>query len=151
MPSHRIERILCAVDFSPTSDRAAVYAVGLASTLGASVRFQHVWEMPALYPLPEGALMFSADVIGAIEQESKKRMEACVGQHQSAGVAVDGRVVEGFAPEQIVKAANELDADLVVIGTHGRRGLAHALLGSVAERVVRTSLVPVLTVPPDRS
>ncbi len=146
-----IRKILCPVDFSPSSDRAAVYAVGLARSLGASVVLQHVWEIPPVYPLPEGAMVFNADVVGILEKESVKRMEACVGQHAGAGVSVEGKVVEGFAAEQIVKAASELAADLVVMGTHGRRGFAHALLGSVAERVVRTSPVPVLVVPPARA
>jgi nucleotide-binding universal stress UspA family protein len=147
----RIQRILCPVDFSPTSDRAAVYAVGLAHQLGASVRFFHAWEIPPSYPLPEGALMFGADVMGMIETESKKRMDACVGQHRDAGVPVEGIVVEGYAADRIVQAATGGAVDLVVMGTHGRRGFAHALLGSVAERVVRTSPVPVLTVPMARS
>ena len=144
-----IRSILCPVDFSTSSDRAAVYAVGLARSLGAAVHFLHAWEIP-MYALPEGALVLPPETTVVVQEASQKRLDACVATHAGAGVPVDGTLVEGFAAHEIIQKAKELAVDLIVMGTHGRRGISHALLGSVAERVVRTSTVPVLTVPPDR-
>ena len=144
-----IHRILCPVDFSPTSERAAGYAMRLARQLGASVHFVHAWTLPA-YALPDGAVVFGAEVGEQIRGELGKQMEALLARVRDRDVAVEGHVVEGTAAREIVRATASLGADLVVMGTHGRTGLPHVVLGSVAERVVRTSAVPVLTVPPAR-
>lgn len=142
----KIERILCAVDFSPTSDLASDYAVDLAERLGVPVTFFHAWEIP-VYAVPDGALAFGMDVMMRVEEAMQKQLDVLVAKYSARKVAVDGRVVQGPPAFEIVRRIPELHADLVVMGTHGRTGLSHLLIGSVAERVVRTSPVPVLTVP----
>jgi nucleotide-binding universal stress UspA family protein len=146
----RIARILVPTDFSPGSERAATYAVELAETLGASVLLLHTWELP-VYAVPDGAVSFGADVMSRVEVAVTKEAEALAAKLRTPRVDVQARAVQGPPAFEIVRRAPELGVDLIVMGTHGRTGLAHVLLGSVAERVVRTSTIPVLTVPPDRS
>jgi universal stress protein A len=141
-----IRNILCPVDFSPTADHAADYAVALAEQLGASVCFFHAWEIP-VYAMPEGALAFGVDVTARVDEAMQKQLDAVVARYANRKLVLRGRVASGAPAFEICRYAVELQADLVVIGTHGRTGLAHVLIGSVAERVVRTSPVPVLAVP----
>lgn len=146
----QIHRIVCPIDFSSTSERAADYAVRLARQLGAAVHFVHAWETPA-YALPDGAVLFGPEVVARITTELQKQMDACIARHAQIDVAVKGHLVQGTPAREIVRMSGELGAELIVMGTHGRTGIAHLVLGSVAERVVRTSVVPVLTIPPDRT
>lgn len=143
-----VEKIVCAVDFSEPSERAAAYAVALARRLGASVHFVHAWDVP-VYALPGGAVILGPEVVAKIENETARNMDALLARHRGE-VPVAGHVVHGTPAREIVRMAGELGAALVVVGTHGRTGLSHLWFGSVAERVVRTSPVPVLTVPPAR-
>lgn len=145
-----IQRILCPVDFSDTSERAAQYAVRLARQLGAGIHFVHAWQMP-VYAFPDGAVILGPDVVAQITSELQRSLDALVERHREPELAVEGHLVQGLADREITRMAEQLDAQLIVMGTHGRTGLTHLFLGSVAERVVRTSKVPVLTVPPDRS
>ncbi len=145
----QIHRILCPIDFSRTSERAADYAVGLARQLGSSVHFVHAWEMP-VYGLPDRGLILGAEDVVQITDAIQKQMDACLTRHAEVDMALQARIVQGSPAREIVRVATELGAELIVMGTHGRRGVEHMLLGSVAERVVRTSTVPVLTVPPHR-
>ena len=145
-----IQRILCPVDFSETSERAAQYAVGLARQLGAGIHFVHAWQMP-VYAFPDGAVILGPDVVAQITGELQRSLDALVARHREPELAIEGHLAQGLADREITRLAQELDAQLIVMGTHGRTGLPHLFLGSVAERVVRTSSVPVLTVPPDRS
>lgn len=142
----KIERILCAVDFSPTSDLAADYAIDLAERLGASVYFFHAWEIP-VYAVPDGALAFGVEVMMQVEESMQKKLEVLVARYAGRNVKTESHVAQGAPAFEICRRAVDAKADLVVVGTHGRTGLAHVVIGSVAERVVRTSPVPVLTVP----
>ncbi|MEE9140170.1 MAG: universal stress protein [Alphaproteobacteria bacterium] len=137
--------ILCPVDFSEASKRAFEAALDLAARLKAEVRVIHVYELPASV-LPEGVLEAPSDLEAVIEERLQKRLDAFVGDGAAERVNVTTGVCEGVAYVEITEAAKELDADMIVIGTHGRTGLAHMLLGSVAEHVIRISDVPVLTV-----
>lgn len=142
----RITKILCPVDFSPPSDHAADYAVELAQQLGASVTFLHAWEIP-VYAVPEGALTFGVDVMTRVEEAMQSQLAALVKRYVGRGVELFQRVHQGLPALEVVRLVDQAKIDLVVMGTHGRTGLSHVLLGSVAEKVVRTSPVPVLTVP----
>lgn len=142
----KISRILCPVDFSPCSDLAADYAIELASQLGAAVYFLHAWEVP-VYAVPDGALAFNVDVMMRIDEAMKSKLDALLARYADRKVELHGRVLQGMPALEIVRRVDELHIDLVVMGTHGRTGLSHLFLGSVAERVVRTAHVPVLTVP----
>lgn len=142
-------RIVCATDFSPPAAVATRYAVSIARAFGAKLELVHAWnwvdELANEYTLlrPEAVT------------ESRHRQEACLAKAaaelSSAGVEVTTKLVDGPPDRAIIDYARDTKADLIVTGTEGRRGVAHALLGSVAERILRTSEVPVLAVPKSTS
>jgi len=140
-----IKRILCPIDFSETSEHALRYAIDLASRLGADVRMVHAYQLPT-YALPDGALLARPDFVAELTTELQKQMDELTHRYSGHGVDLEGKVVEGLAFSEVNRVAKEEKADLIVMGTHGRTGMKHLLLGSVAERVVRTAEIPVLTV-----
>jgi universal stress protein A len=148
MPS--IRRIVCPVDFSESSDHAARYAVGLARQLGASIHFVHAWQ-PPVYPLPDGPIILGPEVVARITDEARRALDAVAERFRDPELTIETRLLQGATDHEIVRCASEIGADLIVMGTHGRTGLAHLVLGSVAERVVRTAGVPVLCVPRERA
>jgi nucleotide-binding universal stress UspA family protein len=139
----RLRRILAPTDFSDCSIRALEYAAELAKQYGAEIILLHVEE-----PITQAAL--SPDLIDAVRTEqhrfAQKGIEQAAERLRATGVRVRTRLNSGLAHEQIVKIAEEHRADLIVMGTHGRSGLPHLFVGSVAETVVRTASCPVLTV-----
>jgi nucleotide-binding universal stress UspA family protein len=139
-----IQHILVAHDFGEASHGALAYAIELAETLKARITIVHAYDIP-VYGFPEG-LALTADTLGQIESVTRQALEGVVQHARRPGIPIEGVLRQGPAWSEIVAAAAETKADLVVIGTHGRRGLAHALLGSVAEKVVRAAPCPVLTV-----
>jgi nucleotide-binding universal stress UspA family protein len=137
------KKILVATDFSSGSDEALDHAIDLAKQTGASLDVVYVLE-PIAQELPLGLTPSDgAAQLATIDRELVTRAARAV----NAGLPCRTSMVEGSAATEIVQRARDLAADLIVIGTHGRRGLAHALLGSVAERVVQRAPCPVLTVP----
>jgi nucleotide-binding universal stress UspA family protein len=148
MTELRIKKILCPVDFSNHSERALRFALGLAEQLGAMVDVLHVYHVPFYAPphQPVEAVQAMSDRYGDLGREALDEL-LDLPRHSRFDVRVSGSLVEGKPHEEICRFADEKDVDIVVIGTHGRTGLARLLMGSVAERVVRTSSVPVLTVP----
>lgn len=139
-----IRRVLCPVDFSPHSESAVQFAVELAQKLGADVHLLHVYQLP-VYALPDGAMMAGPEFTTRVTTELQKALTSLAAKFQPT--KLDTHLVEGVPYREVVRMSDELDADLIVMGTHGRTGLRHLLLGSVAERVVRSSKVPVVTVP----
>ncbi len=142
-----MKRILVPVDFSACSRKALDRAVELGSALGASLEVIHVCETPAMVA-PD--LMVTVPdqprqtITQWVTQEAAKGLAALLAEvRREGGPPISERIVIGRTADEIVKAA--ANADLVVMGTHGRRGLSHLVLGSVAERVVRTCPTPVLT------
>jgi nucleotide-binding universal stress UspA family protein len=133
--------ILVPTDFSPCSERALDYACDLAAKTGGTIILVN-----ALGPAPSELRMTL----------SESMLESTLGaQREAIRMLLDARKGVTFAPpivsvgdprDVILEAAKGADADLIVMGTHGRRGLAHLLLGSVAEEIVRTAPCPVLTV-----
>lgn len=140
----QIRKILAPTDFSHCGDGAVEYAAALAKQLGATLTILHAYELPVL-GMAEGALVATAEVSGRIVVHAEKALAERQKRFESEGVKVETLIRQGIADVEIVEQATALGADLVVMGTHGRRGLSHILLGSVAERVVRTATVPVLT------
>jgi nucleotide-binding universal stress UspA family protein len=147
-----IRKILVPVDFSECSRAALERAVELARELRAEIHLMHAWQPPyevgpflAQVPVlgPTGRRTSLAELA---RRESGHALEKLTAELADAGVVVTGRLEPGSAREAIVHAATGGGYDLVVMGTHGRTGLRHLLLGSVAEWVVRHSAVPVLTV-----
>ena len=140
-----IKRILCPIDFSETSEHALRYAIDLASRLGADVRLLHAYQLPT-YALPDGALLARPDFVNELTTELHKQLDELIHRYSGHGVSLEGKIVEGLAFSEVNRVAKDEKADLIVMGTHGRTGMKHLLLGSVAERVVRTAEIPVLTV-----
>jgi nucleotide-binding universal stress UspA family protein len=139
------KKVLVPVDAGPASDAAVEHAAALAGAFGAEVTVLHVYEAPI--PVYPGAPYVPIhDVSLALETSARAAVDAVV--HRLAGRAsqVTGLVRQGSAWRNINDVALEIGADLIVLGTHGRRGVTRALIGSVAEKVVRTSPLPVLTV-----
>ncbi len=140
-----IASILVPTDFSETADEALRYAAALAQPLGARVSLVHVFDDPfaqRVYfeedvPIPAA---MRAEVLAGIQRRFAERVPM-VGR---AGTTTS--VICGAPASAIVNHARDNAIDLIVMGTHGRHGMAHLLLGSVAERVVRTASCPVLTI-----
>ncbi len=140
-------KMLVPVDFSAHSDEALRVACAMAETFGASLTLVNVFS-PPIYPTPEGAYVALPATYAEIVSATNQRLEEMAGQvkRDHAGLAVDSRTLEGVPFREIVGFAKKHDFDLIVMGTHGRTGLKHALLGSVAEKVVRKAPCAVLTV-----
>lgn len=147
----RDSHILVAIDFSPLADAVVAYTGALAGPLRAQVTLLHVVEDPA------GTHDWIADLylreVTAIRERAIEEAERGLERHcahlAQLGVLTRRQVVIGRPTRAILAAAASLGADLVVVGTHGRTGLPHALLGSVAEQVIRAAPCPVLTVRTD--
>jgi nucleotide-binding universal stress UspA family protein len=141
-----ISRILVATDFSASADAALAYALKLAGQVGATVRLVHVIEDP-------DALGLYSEVYVPMPPELRAEILADIRRQLTARATASGHgnitteVLTGAAARTIVEGATEEHCDLIVMGTHGRHGMAHLLMGSVAERVVRTAVCPVLVVP----
>jgi nucleotide-binding universal stress UspA family protein len=140
-----LRRILVPVDFTETSDRALGYAIELARRFEASITVMHAYQIP-VYGFPDATYITAAEMATQISNAAQARLDAILEANKTAGVEVNVELRDGVAWEEINNLAGEVHADLIIIGTHGRRGLARALLGSVAENVIRTSTVPVLVI-----
>lgn len=138
-------KILVPTDFSRHADEALRYAVDLAAKLGATVHVVHAYEIPVL-SIPDAPWVITSELVAAIEKASRVALDALVEKHGRANVTITSSLLPGDPRSQIEVATRESGADLLCMGTHGRRGLVRALLGSVAEHAVRTSVIPVLTV-----
>lgn len=136
----QVRRILVPVDFSPCSRAALEYAEDLAESLGASVDLLHVWAGLYHHSLETEPLALFA------HSELAREMEALLAELEQRGIDAHGRLEQGSPREAIVRAAGEGKYDLIIMGTHGRTGLAHLFLGSVAESVFRRAPCPVLTI-----
>ena len=145
-------RILCPVDFSDASRHAFDHATAIAGWYGSHVTGLHVLQHPFMFEPP---ILFAER--GGLKDLAVNREMVWLRLNEwmtlaaKAGVAWDARVDEGVPAECILQYGRFLPADLVVIGTHGRSGFEHLVLGSVAEKVLRHATCPVLTVPPRAS
>ena len=143
----RTERILCPTDYSDFSERALEQAVRLARWFYASVTVVHVVAPTPWAASPDrGFIAIPGDLLHVQRQEEEEALERFVAPYRGKGVAIHTRLIEGDASRAIQALALELPADLVVIGTHGRGGFEHLVLGSVTEKVLRRATCPVLTV-----
>ena len=147
----QIKRIVCPVDFSETSRHAFDRALAVARSYNGEVTVMHVLQLPAhlpalaYQPAGPGPLGFEVPDRAHISSE----LSRFLGVEHVCDVPIRQEVIEaGPVHKQILIQASRLSADLIVMGTHGRSGFDHLFLGSVAEKALRTSPVPVLTVPP---
>jgi len=139
-------KILVPVDFSAHSAQAVRMAASIARRYEASLEIIHVYE-PLAYPLPEGYVMLTQKqldtLFAELERQLRLAQEAAVAE---GALQVETHARQGLAVAEICDFARDGGFDLIVMGTHGRKGLEHFLLGSVAERVLRTAPCPVLAV-----
>jgi len=140
-------RILVATDFSDTADRALDYAVALAAALGAEIVLVHAYEVP-VYAFPDGAFLATTEISERLAEAARTALDSALASRAASKVPMRGVLRTGTPWTEIEAVATEEKADLVIVGTHGRKGIARALLGSVAEKVVRTAPCPVLSVGP---
>lgn len=144
-----IRRILVPIDFSETSGRALDLAIELGGPLRAELVLLHVIEplqlasAPELYAPAPGPMM---EVLSEQERLAHEELSKIAKRIRGKRMGVHALVVTGTPYDRIVEAADHLRVDLVVMGTQGRTGLTHLLVGSVAEKVVRLATCPVLTV-----
>jgi len=139
----KFERILFPTDFSDHAANAQEYALSLAREYGASLHVVHVVQL--------FSYVFDFGVDNSAQYEAvtatlKKLLDELLDGLADEPIAVTGDLLQGDPVAEIVRVAREDPADLIVMGTHGRAALEHALLGSVAEKVVRKAPCPVLTV-----
>jgi len=140
------KNILYAVDFSESSDYAFGYAFSLARKFSARLNIIHVINEPVdLRGFYVPHISFEK-LEEEIEQGAQKMMESFCRSHIRDYEQVSTFIVPGIPYDEIIKKAAEISADLIVMGTHGRSGLDHVLFGSTAEKVVRKSKIPVMTV-----
>ena len=142
----QFKTILLATDFSENSEYAFEYALSMAKKYDALLALIHVINEPVDlrgFYVPH----ISFDTLEEeIEQGARKMMDRFCRTHLRDYQKFESFIVPGIPYDEIIKKANELAADLIIMGTHGRSGLDHVLFGSTAEKVVRKSVVPVLTV-----
>jgi universal stress protein A len=144
-----IRTILVPTDFSESAETALAKAFQLAEKLGARIHLLHAYGIP---PVPDAmGMSVGVDLIGPIERAASAELKQ-LAQRYAQRPEYAGSLLElGDARDVIVRAAKQLSADLIVMGTHGRRGVQHFVLGSVAEGVVRNAPCPVLVVPMAKS
>jgi nucleotide-binding universal stress UspA family protein len=144
------KRIAVAVDGSDTSGRALGEAIGMAKESGAKMLLLHVCEEVPVMWEPGGLNMMPAQEIMQVVADAGRELLARLEQQAAGhGVAVETRLAETFGGRMggfISDEAEKWGADLLVVGTHGRKGVDHVLMGSVAEGVIRTATMPVLLV-----
>ena len=134
-----MKRILVPTDFSETSDAALKYGIELAQAFGARLFLLHV---PG-----ETGVNFEADFpMVQFENAPRERLETLINAQEMLKLRPEYALRLGVPSDQIVRYAGDRDIDLIVMGTHGRSGVPHMVMGSVAEKVVRTAPCPVLTV-----
>lgn len=144
----RVKSILVPTDFSEPSLAAWNYAQWLATRLGARIHLLHVISPPAFFDAwgTDGLALRVAEILKDGERVARERLQAMVPASGPLARRVRIATAVGTTVDRILDYVDEQDVDLVVMGTHGRGALGHLLLGSVAERCVQRSMVPVLTV-----
>ncbi|HEX6243707.1 MAG TPA: universal stress protein [Polyangiales bacterium] len=139
------KKILVPVDFSFGSERAVEKAAELARVMDASVELMHVYQLP-VFALPDSSITVSPTYIADLTDRAQRALEKHRAQLQADGIEASTTLIEGMPAQAIVDHANEIAAEMIVMGTHGHSGFKRFLLGSTAERVVRMANVPVLSV-----
>jgi nucleotide-binding universal stress UspA family protein len=144
----QVNKILCAVDFSDYSPSVAEYAQAFAKCMSAEVVVLYVApslnQYVGFHVPPSSIETFVGEIVSGAESTMNEFIEK-----NFTDVPVTGRVGTGYAAEEILEAAQTEGVDMIVIGTHGRKGIDRILFGSVAEKVVKSAACPVLTIRPE--
>lgn len=141
------QRILVPLDGSPTSDAGLAEAIKLAKLTDAQLRLLHVVDEMPFVMSGEGAGAMAGNVLALLRESGEKILAKARTQVADSGIAVDTVLFDGLGGglcERVRQQIEDWHADLIVLGTHGRRGFRRFLLGSDAEQVLRTATVPVL-------
>jgi universal stress protein A len=144
--SPKLSQILVPTDFSGSSDAALQYGKMLAERFGASLHLLHVIEQPAFAGGLDIYAMELPRMLEAAQKEAEARLDQYLTAAERERLSASAEIADGHTARTIVDVARRRGADLIVMGTHGRGGMAHLLLGSVAEKVIRMASCPVLTV-----
>jgi nucleotide-binding universal stress UspA family protein len=142
-------RFMVPIDGSATSARGLDEAIKLARLTGASLRLVHVIETMEFVTGFEPAVVYLNDALPAMKRAAEKILEEAKARAAAAGVTANTCMIQSLGPrvsELAVEQAKACKADLIVIGTHGRRGVGRLMLGSDAEQIARLAPVPVLLV-----
>ena len=143
----QIKKVLHPTDFSDNSREALEYALAFSKWQSAEIVLLHVCEEVEYAP-PE-YYMDKDESVRQLKERSGAALAALdkvAATHEDSGVQISTTIASGKPFDEIIKTAQDIGADLIVLGTHGRTGLAHILIGSTAEKVVRKASCPVLTV-----
>ena len=140
-----IKNILCPVDYSIYSEKALSYAIEFAVKYEAKLFLIHVLDI-RVYDINDPDLYNVNIVDSETISKLRERLLKCVNEDVKGKIPVEAIVLQGVPFVEIIKASKEYNINLIVLGTHGRTGLSHAIMGSVAEKVVRKAPCPVLTV-----
>jgi nucleotide-binding universal stress UspA family protein len=140
----QFRHILVPTDFGASSERALEVAVDLANKYGSTMVLFHVYEVPAL--VYDGMTVSPVDLLTPIREAAERQFDEALTRLRMRVPRAKGFLTLGAPWQEILRVVADEGVDLIVMGTHGRRGIHHALMGSVAEKVVRMSPVPVLTV-----
>lgn len=148
MSAIALTKILVPTDFSETSAAAVKYAVALADAFGAELHLLHVMEQPIQWQMAAEVAMVTAPVDDAgLRARAETELAGLLTRDERAKYRAVYATETGAPFAAIVKYARAQNIDLIVMGTHGRGAVAHLLIGSVAENVVRKAPCPVLTIP----
>ncbi len=149
MPTADWKRICCPIDFSDASRAAMEVAADLAKRFGAELVLLHAYPIPG-YTFPDGSVVASPKMMQDLADQAQKHLEEwrADAERMVGAPRVTAEKAIGEPAAEILEVAKDARADLIVMGTHGRTVLEHALMGSIAERVVRRAHCPVLTVRP---
>ena len=142
-----IQRILLATDFSATSELAVEYAILMAKTFHAELHVLHVLEVVIPQTIQGGAYL-PLSYFEELERLAPSQLERMISTEVRKNLAVTSTIRHGSPHLEITNYARDHKMDLIVLGTHGRGGVSHLLMGSVAEKVVRMASCPVLTIRP---
>lgn len=143
------QRILVPTDGSSTSEKALTEAIALARLSGGRIRLLHIVDALPVVAVADGFASYAAEILPLLREGGQQILERENRRVTAAGVGVEAtlrEVIAGRVCDLVQEEAASWQADLIVIGTHGRRGVQRLLLGSDAEQVLRTATVPVLLV-----
>jgi len=141
----QVRRILVPIDFSEHAEAVVEWAAHLADEHSSEIVLLHVYHLPVEFQQMEGAYL-PADFWNSVKEDARRQLAAYGDRLRARGIAVSEVTREGYPATVIEEEVERQNADMVVIGSRGRTGLKHMLLGSIAERVVQKAPCPVLTV-----
>ncbi len=139
-----IKKILVPTDFSQPSEAALEAAIDLAKKFGASIVLLHTYQVP-IYAYPTAPMVPVAELTSSVEEAANKALAASARAYAKSGVTITTALHVGIPWEEILRAAKQHEVNVIVMGSRGLRGLPRALMGSTAEKVVRYSQIPVMT------